>query len=504
LLFSTSNYEGDKFYSGRITEFSHRKRNSSKYIETPLFLTIGSGIDCPFFWMMFLNIEALTAPTLKTVSGLFPIFRLFPTKILDTRAQTSDPHNDYNRKLQIIHNNIYGVDLDDFAVSIARLSLWLSLAVDFEGDNPDPLPNLDFKIEDGDSLTAPDPSAQGQLDFFRQSRIRQYDALKAEYMDPRRRDEHPGLKEEIDQLEEEIASFTHPNQRISGFDWRVKFAEVWSQKDGFDIVIANPPYCAKGDAPVLNEVRNLYFNQHSPHERGQSKDPYGIFIARGLQLLKPNGILSYIVSDTWRTIKSHYPLRRRLINTTAIYHVLDLPSWIFDATVNTCIVTLQKTIPEEGHQLIAGDLRAIQIGNWKMLSDNLIAVSGRGPDIQTFNCARYTYLQRLISSYDNLSFFIVSPQLYKLMSDQEFRKLSNVVDVKVGMQTGDNQYYLRKKDNARGSYEILDETKLLTDQEIASLSDDEKINGVNPQNYNGRHFVPYDKGGAGVAGEGWL
>ena len=90
------------------------------------------------------------------------------TKILDTRAQTSDPHNDYMRKLQIIHNNIYGVDLYDFAVSIARLRLWLSLAVDFEGDNPDPLPNLDYKIETGDSLTAPDPSAQGQLDFFRQ------------------------------------------------------------------------------------------------------------------------------------------------------------------------------------------------------------------------------------------------------------------------------------------------------------------------------------------------
>ena len=53
----------------------------------------------------------------------------------------------YQRKLEIIQNNLYGVDIDPFAINIARLRLWLSLAVDFAGDRPEPLPNLDFKIE---------------------------------------------------------------------------------------------------------------------------------------------------------------------------------------------------------------------------------------------------------------------------------------------------------------------------------------------------------------------
>lgn len=77
--------------------------------------------------------------------------------LLDTRA-TGTARDDYKRKLDIIQNNLHGVDIDTFAVNIAQLRLWLSLMVDFEGEEdekPPPLPNLDFKIEIGNSLTAP-------------------------------------------------------------------------------------------------------------------------------------------------------------------------------------------------------------------------------------------------------------------------------------------------------------------------------------------------------------
>jgi hypothetical protein len=84
------------------------------------------------------------------------------TRLLDTRADQENARDDYHRKLNIIQNNLYGVDIDEFAVNIARLRLWLSLAVEFEGDEPEPLPNLDFKIESGDSLTAPSPENVGQ------------------------------------------------------------------------------------------------------------------------------------------------------------------------------------------------------------------------------------------------------------------------------------------------------------------------------------------------------
>jgi len=67
----------------------------------------------------------------------------------------------YDTKLRIIERNVYGVDIDPFAMNIAMLRLWLSLIVEYEGDDdPPPLPNLDFKIACGDSLTGPNPEAE--------------------------------------------------------------------------------------------------------------------------------------------------------------------------------------------------------------------------------------------------------------------------------------------------------------------------------------------------------
>ena len=76
-----------------------------------------------------------------------------------------DARSLYELKLHIIERNLYGVDIDEFAVNIAMLRLWLSLAIEYEGAKPDPLPNLDFKIVCGDSLLGPDPSPAVQGDL---------------------------------------------------------------------------------------------------------------------------------------------------------------------------------------------------------------------------------------------------------------------------------------------------------------------------------------------------
>ena len=107
---------------------------------------------------------------------------LFATRQIDARTV-------YERKLEIIQKNLYGVDIDPFAVSIARLRLWLSLIVDYEGETPPPLPNLEFKIEAGDSLTAPDPSGGLQPDIFRHAQVQEYFILKGEIAAGTRRSE---------------------------------------------------------------------------------------------------------------------------------------------------------------------------------------------------------------------------------------------------------------------------------------------------------------------------
>jgi len=89
-------------------------------------------------------------------------------RLLYNSALIQDAAELYDLKLQIIERNLYGVDKDETAVGIAMLRLWLSLVIDYNGPgDPPPLPNLTFKILQGDSLLAPEPTSDLLPNMFR-------------------------------------------------------------------------------------------------------------------------------------------------------------------------------------------------------------------------------------------------------------------------------------------------------------------------------------------------
>lgn len=234
---------------------------------------------------------------------------LFATQKLEARSL-------YKRKLDIIQNSLYGVDLDPFAINIARLRLWLSLAVDYDDDNPPPLPNLDFKIEAGDSITAPFKDAQTQSIFIQQE-IAEFFDLKTKFMSA-----HEGEKREIKQkieiLRLHIGATTNSEEDMVGFDWRVEFAEVF-QRGGFDIVLANPPYVRQG---LIREIKSLLRGRYPAVYNG-SADLYCYFYARALQILRPHGMLVFISSNKW--LRSNYgsQLRDYLSKNADIGSIID-------------------------------------------------------------------------------------------------------------------------------------------------------------------------------------
>ena len=192
----------------------------------------------------------------------------------------------YDLKLHIIQRNLYGVDIDEFAVNIAMLRMWLSLAIEYEGERPEPLPNLDFKVVRGDSLLGPDPSPDNYGDLFRyraHSVASQLAGLKARHMEATTNKDV--LKEEIqrvqDELREVLADTPAP---VGAVDWRVEFAEVFD-RGGFDVVLANPPYIQLqkdgGKLATALQGRQAYFLRSS----GMG-DVYQLFYERGCQLLR--------------------------------------------------------------------------------------------------------------------------------------------------------------------------------------------------------------------------
>lgn len=252
---------------------------------------------------------------------------LFATKRLDAKSA-------YDRKLEIIQSNLYGVDLDQFAVNIARLRLWLSLSVEYDGQDPPPLPNLDFKVESGDTVGSQNPS--GFQIGLRKALVEEYLSAKTKYMIAHH-SQKLEIRKKIYKLREDIATWTHRAGNV--FDWPIEFAEVFTS-GGFDIVLANPPYVRQeliGDQkPTLARL--------FPEVYSGLADLYCYFYARGLQLLRNDGMLVFISSDKWLRATYGAKLRRELSSICTIFSITDfgdLP--VFEsATTYPMIFVAQK------------------------------------------------------------------------------------------------------------------------------------------------------------------
>jgi len=222
----------------------------------------------------------------------------------------------YQEKLEIIQRNLYGVDLKPFAVNIARLRLWLSLAVEYDGPDPPPLPNLDYRIEAGDSLLAPMPTDSGQLGLV-WDQIREYQRKTGAFMRSYGEQKRV-LEAEIDALRPIIDANIHMGRAINGFKWYVEFGEAF-EHGGFDIVLANPPYVRQELISALKPALKTVY----PAVYAGTADLYCYFYARALQLLKPGGMLAFISSNKWFRAAYGKNLRAHIAATCAVRSITD-------------------------------------------------------------------------------------------------------------------------------------------------------------------------------------
>ena len=269
---------------------------------------------------------------------------------------TQDAKSLYDLKLEIIQRNLYGVDIDDFAVNIAMLRLWLSLAIDYEGATPEPLPNLDFKVVCGDSLLGPDPSSgaevQGGLGYS-QDKVQLLGRLKSEFMRAKPGHGKERLRADIDSAKAEIRESLGVVADAEVLNWRVELAEVFAARHGFDIVIANPPYVVVKDP----HMRELY--KEGVYGR---MNLYGLFIQRSLQLLKDGGQLQFINPRTLLTDRYFTNLRKVISQKSELRGVVLIADRhnTFERVLQECIILhlAKKGEPSESYTV---NTRAISI-----------------------------------------------------------------------------------------------------------------------------------------------
>ena len=248
-------------------------------------------------------------------SGAFPMGLLRELFFCRSAIEPNIMENAAKIKRHIIQNNIYGVDIERGAVDIARLRFWLSLIVDEK--SPEALPNLDFKIMQGNSLleqykgadlstmTDKKVTAEGitlfdsMLDVYRKN-LR--DKLSEYYACPEH-DKKVQLRKDISDIVKQELMEQGIHIDFEGIDlsansqfflWHTWFHDVFSRpsKEGFDIVIGNPPYVEakklKYIASTLKEIFSIYSG---------TADLSIYFNELGLSLLAEKGIISYITTN---------------------------------------------------------------------------------------------------------------------------------------------------------------------------------------------------------------
>lgn len=337
---------------------------------------------------------------------------------------------DYELKRKIIEHCLYGVDIQEEAVRICELRLWLSLIVDYQIDSKKPfplaikeiptLPNLSYRICHGDSLIEKLYGHNVQLDKLPPSDkgrqlIDQINAEKDAYFlakdikdkqkkelnilvkqaelaeflieekrksliseaqsqtslleetakEQKAREYYEILLKEYSEIKERsIANKIRLKEMLTGkrpiemkdinslrnkmgisFIWKLDFAEVFKEKEGFDIVIANPPYIRQEDIKELKPI----LQRQGYEVYNSTSDIYTYFYEKGYQVLKKNGIFCFISSNKFMRAKYGEKLRKFLQEKTLLKQIIDFGGHkVFEsATVDTCIVIFEKQYPTE-------------------------------------------------------------------------------------------------------------------------------------------------------------
>lgn len=195
---------------------------------------------------------------------------------------TNTPLRIFDTDKAILENNIFGVDINDESVEIAKLSLWLRTA-----QKGRKLSNLNNNIKCGNSLID-DPAVAGD----------------------------------------------------KAFKWEDEFPEIFA-KGGFDVVIGNPPYVFARDN-ISKELKGYYAKNYVSAE--YQVNTYLLFIEQTIKLIRDKANYGLIIPNAWLMVGSATGLRNYILQNCSINEIINLAGYSFEGVnVETIIILATNT-----------------------------------------------------------------------------------------------------------------------------------------------------------------
>lgn len=378
-------------------------------------------------------------------SGAFPMGLLRELYACRKSIEIFEEDNAADIKRHIIQNNIYGVDIEKGAVDIARLRFWLALIIDEK--EPMPLPNLDFKIMQGNSLlesykgvdldvtskklkTGKDTKkTRGVLSLgfeetdvqkIIQDLVKSYFSITDHTLRAQRRKEiDKYVKDYIKicaegnhEVQDAVDELEIPNDQF--FLWHTYFADVFEQ-GGFDIVIGNPPYVNVEGISV--EDKKIYKDTFTCFEK--RADLFSLFLEMALtKLASASAVVTYIIPSIIHSNLSYKKLRNLFLDNKWLSEVCYTGGKVFHApTVDTTI------------------LRFCKRGNKKIILKN--AVDFENQQVSSVPSDYFSLFQNLISISDQKT-----NDLMGKLFNHDFPRLDENFSVFQGIVTGNNPAFI--------------------------------------------------------------
>ena len=275
--------------------------------------------------------------------------------------------SDFGRKLYLIRNSIFGVDIQPIACQIAKLRFFISLAIeqvpDMNADNfgIKPLPNLETRFIAANSLVG--------LTVERMLKSKKAQVLERELNENRDHHFHTTTrrqklecKRRDRKLREELATelknlglpadaarnIAHwdPYDQNTTADW-FDAGYMFGVTDGFHVVIGNPPYVRQEKIKALKPQLKIQYICFTG-----TADLYVYFYERGYQLLRDRGVLTYISSNKYLRATYGKKLREFLARRVTLSQLIDFgDAPVFSSIAYPSILTATKTQTDENHLL---------------------------------------------------------------------------------------------------------------------------------------------------------
>ena len=350
---------------------------------------------------------------------------------------------DYARKLYLIENCIYGVDIQPIAIQISKLRFFISLIVDQNTNNNPvdnfgvrPLPNLEAKFVAANTLIGLNKKEASLFDSEAikakedELKIAKHKIFSAKTVRTKRkyRQVVNDLRLDISILLKESGAIGNDEaKQLASWDMFDQNASspffdpdwMFGIKDGFDIVIGNPPYLQ-----ITTSEKKLYKNY--PAIEGRI-DLFEIFIQKGIQLLMHNGCLTFINPNTILSNLYSQKLRRLMISQYGICEITNFGMDVFETPiVHTCILRMinGRQIPKIGIKKSIKQFDEITLPfDYFLHIDDIESTQNYTFDI-TMN-SQERILFNKVNSHNQLGSLCYLRQCIKTGDDKAYVKLSN-------------------------------------------------------------------------------